>query len=89
MCTYKGPHYKSPITQEFVEGLLQYCAGEGLSAQFPYYYVQQIVLDAMEIFKSEPTILDIPLTNKVVVIGDIHGQFPDLITVSPIAEVTW
>lgn len=81
---YKGPHYKSPVTQDFVEALLQYCASEGLSATVPYAYVKQVVLDAMEVFRTEPTILDIPLSNpkdKAVVIGDIHGQFPDLITI--------
>jgi hypothetical protein len=81
--SYKGPHYKSPVTQDFVEGLLQYCADEGLSATVPYAYVKQVILDAMEVFRNEPTILDVPLVpnSKVVVIGDIHGQFPDLITI--------
>jgi Ca2+-binding EF-hand superfamily protein len=80
---YKGPHYKAgtPVTREFVEALLQYCADEGLSAYVPYAYVKQVILDAMEVFRAEPTILDIPLDNKVAVVGDIHGQFPDLVTI--------
>lgn len=80
---YKGPHYKvgTPVTREFVEALLQYCADEGLSAYVPYAYVKQVILDAMEVFRAEPTILDIPLDNKVAVVGDIHGQFPDLVTI--------
>lgn len=65
-----------------MESLLQYCADEGLSAHVPYPYVRQVILDAMELFRPESTIMDIPLDSKVVVIGDIHGQFPDLITVS-------
>jgi diadenosine tetraphosphatase ApaH/serine/threonine PP2A family protein phosphatase/Ca2+-binding EF-hand superfamily protein len=79
---YKGPHYKGgTVTRDFVEALLQYCADEGLSAYVPYAYVKQVILDTMEVFRTEPTILDIPLDNKVAVIGDIHGQFPDLVTI--------
>lgn len=85
MGTYRGPHYANPIPPDFVESLLQYCASEGPSAHVPRVYVERIISDALAIFKTEPAIVDISLAEKdtkVVVIGDIHGQFPDLITVS-------
>jgi predicted phosphodiesterase len=80
---YTGPHYSSPIPQDFLENLFQYCATEGTSSLVPRSYVDHIVRDAIELFKSEPTIVDIPLERdtKVIVVGDIHGQFPDLITI--------
>lgn len=82
--TYKGPHYTNPIPADFVENLLQYCVSEGPNACVPRPYVAHIIADALAIFKSEPAIVDIPLLekeSKVVVVGDIHGQFPDLITI--------
>lgn len=82
--SYKGPHYSNPIPADFVENLLQYCVSEGPNAIVPRAYVSSIISDALEIFKSEPAIIDIPLLekeSKVVVVGDIHGQFPDLITI--------
>lgn len=78
---YEGPHYSNPITEEFLEHLFQYCATEGTSSLVPRGYVDHIIRDSMALFKSEPTIVDIPLDGKVIVVGDIHGQFPDLITI--------
>jgi serine/threonine-protein phosphatase 2A catalytic subunit len=43
--------------------------------------VDQLCADAVEVFRSEEPLLDIPIEDgqQLVVVGDVHGQFSDLI----------
>lgn len=43
----------------------------------------QILLDVEELFKSQPSLVDItiPEESKFTVCGDIHGQFYDLMNI--------
>ena len=43
----------------------------------------QILLDVEELFRSQPSMIDVTISedNKFTVIGDIHGQFYDLMNI--------
>ncbi|KAF8639532.1 hypothetical protein AX17_001437 [Amanita inopinata Kibby_2008] len=81
--TYTGPKLpvndgKYSITHEFVKDMIQWFKN---GKTLPKRYVWEIVLGAHEEFVKEETLVDIDIPDEVTidVIGDVHGQFYDLL----------
>nr|CAG4650049.1 EOG090X03S1 [Sida crystallina] len=80
--SYNGPHLdpSGKVTLKFVEELMQTFKEQ---KKLHRKYALKILLDVMELFKSQPSLVDIniPEGSKFTVCGDVHGQFYDLMNV--------
>jgi len=79
---HKGPQLKDDelITQSFIDGIVQlFRDGNKLQRIF----ICRILEEIEEVFKKEPTLVNIhvPENATITVVGDIHGQFEDLMTI--------
>nr|CAG4647785.1 EOG090X03S1 [Moina brachiata]SVE92928.1 EOG090X03S1 [Moina brachiata] len=79
--SYAGPHLvNGKVTLEFMQELMElYKQQKKLHRK----YAMKILLDVEELFKSQPSLIDIsiPDDSKFTVCGDIHGQFYDLMNI--------
>jgi len=76
--TYSGPQLPETVTSEWVCDLMKYFHEEGMLCN---RVVVDILMRALELFKREPTIVELDFPNgctKYTVCGDTHGQFFDL-----------
>ncbi|KAL0068795.1 Palmitoyl-protein thioesterase 1 [Marasmius tenuissimus] len=80
---YAGPvlpqeNDRFTITIEFVRGMIQWFKD---GKKLPRRYVWEIVMGAFDHFVKEGSLVDVDLTEGVTcdVIGDVHGQFYDLL----------
>eukprot|EP01095_Lingulamoeba_sp_RSL-Kostka_P011893 TRINITY_DN462_c0_g1_i2.p1 TRINITY_DN462_c0_g1~~TRINITY_DN462_c0_g1_i2.p1 ORF type:complete len:357 (-),score=106.15 TRINITY_DN462_c0_g1_i2:161-1231(-) len=78
--TYTGLHVPENIDMDFVKTLLDYYKEE---KKLHKKYIYQIQLQALELLKSYPNIVDveIPEDDEVTVYGDVHGQLYDLLNI--------
>jgi serine/threonine-protein phosphatase 5 len=81
---YKGPHLTKPITVEFVNQMMEEFR---LQRKLAKKYVFSILVDIYNIFKDEPNIVEItiPENGSLVVCGDVHGQYYDLLNIFKLA----
>jgi len=79
---YKGPQLKDDelITQSFIDGIVQLFRN---GKRLPRIFVCRILEEVEEVFKKEPTLVNIQVSENatITVVGDIHGQFEDLMTI--------
>jgi serine/threonine-protein phosphatase 5 len=76
---YKGPVYnRQTCNMEFCIALMEWFKAE---KTIPKKFAYQIILDGYQIFKSYPSLVQVPLTGNFSVYGDIHGQFYDLLNI--------
>eukprot|EP01130_Rhizamoeba_saxonica_P014827 TRINITY_DN6518_c0_g1_i1.p1 TRINITY_DN6518_c0_g1~~TRINITY_DN6518_c0_g1_i1.p1 ORF type:complete len:939 (-),score=223.33 TRINITY_DN6518_c0_g1_i1:63-2879(-) len=79
---YRGPSFETvkDIDTNFLSELIDYF-NKGKTLHYKYSY--QIIEEATEIFIEEPNVIefDIPTLGKLVVVGDLHGQMLDLLTI--------
>nr|CAG4641580.1 EOG090X03S1 [Eurycercus lamellatus] len=79
--SYPGPHLvDGKVTLEFMQELMQaYKDQKKLHRKYAF----KILLDVEELFKSLPSLIDVPIPDesKFTVCGDIHGQFYDLMNI--------
>nr|CAG4649214.1 EOG090X03S1 [Scapholeberis mucronata]SVE93533.1 EOG090X03S1 [Scapholeberis mucronata] len=79
--SYHGPHLvNGKVTSEFMQELMDAYRDQ---KKLHNKYAFQILLDVEELFKSQPSLIDvsIPDSSKFTVCGDIHGQFYDLMNI--------
>lgn len=78
---YTGPRIEdnSKITIEDIKRIIVHFKTEGKPLHFRY--AVRIILDACEVLKGLPNVVDIRIAanERLTVVGDIHGQFHDLI----------
>lgn len=71
--SYDGAKLEDKMTLEFVEDMIErFKNGKKLAKK----YVYQIIIAAMNIVKSEPTMVehDVPEGHEITVCGDTHGK---------------
>lgn len=76
----KNEELKVTVTPEFIKDMIQrFKNGKLLDRK----YVYALTLQALKIFKSQPTMveIDIPEGSQITVCGDTHGQFFDLLNI--------
>lgn len=85
---YDGPRLKNnkEVTLEFVEQLIEYFKGSRILHR---RYVLEILCQVFKYFVAQPTLVDININykTKFTVVGDIHGQFFDLLNIFKINEL--
>lgn len=86
--SYDGPRLKDDkiVTKEFVTELIEYFKNSRILHK---RYVSEILCQAYKYFKRQPTLVDINIGNgqKFTVVGDIHGQFYDLLNIFKINQL--
>lgn len=78
---YDGPRFDEDVPSlEFLEGMTDLFRAQKL---IPTKYAYKIALAAIQIFKQQPTLVDIsvPSGDHFTVCGDVHGQFYDLLNI--------
>eukprot|EP00291_Cryptomonas_curvata_P030224 CAMPEP_0172211722 /NCGR_PEP_ID=MMETSP1050-20130122/36569_1 /TAXON_ID=233186 /ORGANISM="Cryptomonas curvata, Strain CCAP979/52" /LENGTH=483 /DNA_ID=CAMNT_0012892223 /DNA_START=6 /DNA_END=1455 /DNA_ORIENTATION=+ len=84
--SYKGPHLENgQVTETFIADMIAHFKAE---KRLHAKYALQILLQVLEVLKSEETVVDVPVPDgehvnvcgdeHVNVCGDVHGQFYDL-----------
>lgn len=80
--SYEGPRLKDEkfVTLEFIKELIQHFRNSRLLHR---KYVLEILCQAYKLFVDQPTLVDIHIESdeKFTVVGDIHGQFYDLLNI--------
>lgn len=85
--SYDGPRLGDDgVTLEFVMALIERYRNQ---KQLHKRYVYEILLQAIQIFKSLPSLVDVPVPKgtHITVCGDVHGQFYDLLNIWRINEM--
>lgn len=86
--SYDGPRLKDDkiVTLEFVKKLIEYFKD---SKTLHRRYVLEILCQIYKLFVEQPTLVDVNIPNKkkFTVVGDIHGQFFDLLNIFDINEL--
>lgn len=86
--SYDGPRLKNDkfVTFEFIEELIEYFKK---SKALHRRYVLEILSQAFKLFVAQPSLVDINIENrkKFTVVGDIHGQFYDLLNIFKINKL--
>ena len=79
---YNGPVFSSvkKLSLDFVTELISFFQEDGI---LPYKYARDIVRAATLKLDTQPNIFDIPMPQRgrLMVCGDTHGQFEDLLTI--------
>lgn len=78
---YAGPRLEDEkVTFKFMEELVKYYKNQG---KLHRNYACKILLDVKTLFESQPSLVDveIPENGKFTIVGDIHGQFFDLLNI--------
>lgn len=80
--SYSGPRLQNnkQVTLEFVEQLVEYFKDSKILHR---RYVLEILRQVYKLFVAQPTLVDIQIQDrkKFTVVGDIHGQFFDLLNI--------
>lgn len=80
--SYTGPRLKdeTKVTSEFIEELIDYFRESKILHK---RYVVEILSQCYKYFVAQPTLVDVEIQdgNKFTVVGDIHGQFFDLLNI--------
>jgi serine/threonine-protein phosphatase 5 len=76
---YKGPRFDGDRpTVEFLNELCQWFKEQKLIAP---KYAYKIALEAIKVFKNEPSLREISVEDKFTICGDVHGQYYDLLNI--------
>eukprot|EP01119_Soliformovum_irregulare_P023279 TRINITY_DN8111_c0_g1_i1.p1 TRINITY_DN8111_c0_g1~~TRINITY_DN8111_c0_g1_i1.p1 ORF type:complete len:755 (+),score=222.45 TRINITY_DN8111_c0_g1_i1:39-2267(+) len=77
---YHGPHLFGEMTMKFITDIIAFFREGG---NLPYLYVEAIISRVFELHDScQPVIdLEVPHDGRLTVVGDIHGQLADLLTI--------
>eukprot|EP00026_Physarum_polycephalum_P002926 Phypoly_transcript_02935.p1 GENE.Phypoly_transcript_02935~~Phypoly_transcript_02935.p1 ORF type:complete len:797 (+),score=153.93 Phypoly_transcript_02935:126-2516(+) len=82
---YDGPQINDDtvINEEFINGLISFFAKWGLDKKLPRKQAWKMVELAIPHFEKENSIIDVemPKNGRIIVCGDTHGQFTDLLTI--------
>jgi len=85
---YDGPRLKDHkvVTLEFVNELIEHFKD---SKRLHRRYVLEILCQAYKCFVAQPTLVDVKIedSKKFTVVGDIHGQFFDLLNIFKINDL--
>lgn len=78
--SYDGPRLEGPVTVQFVQALIEHFRAQ---KRLHKKYVYQMLLDAVKLFRSLPTLIDVdvPAGTHITVCGDVHGQLYDLLNI--------
>lgn len=80
--SYNGPRLKDEkyVTFEFIEKLIEHFRESKILHR---KYVLEILCQVYKLFESQPTLVDVNIEQgeKFTVVGDIHGQFYDLLNI--------
>ena len=86
--SYKGPRLKDnkTVTIDFVKELIEYFKNSQILHR---RYVMEILRQVFKFFVEQPTLVDVKIgfERKFTVVGDIHGQFFDLLNIFKINEL--
>lgn len=86
--SYDGPRLKNDkeVTYEFVKELIEYFKNSKILHR---KYVLVILRQVYKYFVEQPTLVDINIENgtEFTVVGDVHGQFFDLLNIFKINEL--
>jgi len=76
--SYTGLHLPETIDLEFIQQLMEFFREQN---KLHLKYVFQILLKVKEILAAQKSLVDIPVPQdgKVIVFGDVHGQYYDLL----------
>ena len=87
--SYTGPQFTFPLNSETVarsfitETVPNYLRSQHL---LPIKYLLQLLLQTKDVLSSEPNVLTVPMPDEgVTIVGDVHGQFYDLLHIFDIS----
>jgi len=81
---YPVKNKDSSITIEFVKQVLE---GYKMNKPIPYAYAKRITEEVVPLLKKDAPFIDIeiPKDGRIIVVGDTHGQLPDLFEILTLA----
>jgi serine/threonine-protein phosphatase 5 len=81
MALFAGPHIPKQINLESIVEMMSYFVET--NGVIHYKYAHRIVNEAKAILERCTTVVDIqiPAEGRLTIVGDIHGQLEDLLTI--------
>lgn len=84
IAAWKGPRLERPYTKEKIQEIIKFCMADKKNSIFRIDMLN-ILLAFFKIYDKAKNITHYIPTEKVTVVGDLHGQLPDLVEIFEIA----